>query len=1182
MLKKIELKGFKSFADKTVIDFDRGISCVVGPNGSGKSNITDAFRWVLGEQSYKSLRGKQMTDVIFNGTVSRDALGYAEVVVVLDNSEKIVDLPYEEVSILRRLYRSGESQYSINGTSCRLKDIKELFLDTGVGVEGYSIIGQGRIDKLLSSGKEDRRAIFEEASGIAKYKNRKEEAARKLERTHSHLERIQDLTSELELRVGPLKEQSEKATEYLQVKQELKSVEISVILQEIDRIREDLSSYERDLARLEGESETTTQSLLHSKEGLGTLRTEMDERKLQKQSLAEKKIDLEKDLIQLEGRFKLLEERSEQSSLRRAELDRKLESIRLFLSEAEGEKGSLEEAVGASSSAYEEKKREIERIKEDFDRNNRELNDRTAKLALIKAERRDFFDQLGKLEIERAELRILSEQAEKKVTELELRIRQGQEHRQGALLELEGIQKEINAFEREERDLRERKSDLESQISEARIEIDKLENETYRLQTEKNEAISNKEILEKRIENHEGMTDAARAVLQEAKRDSSVYGTVASLISIDKEYELALEQILGARAENIVTADFDSAKKYIEFLKREQLGRQSFLPLDGIRANEILDLDDFEGLCGHAMDFIDCDEAVEPAIRYLLYNVSFVEDLDAAKRAIVDAPSGYKLVTLQGEVVNVGGTVSGGSHKKRRPTLFSDKRRLKELEAQIEAKTEALAERSRRREARIQDVQALLDRLGALQGELDVLKEKKMSAMALLDAERRSLSGGVEAQKSQEEERDAERERQLSLEERLRENRESELALRDKNERQSVDTDSLKEEIDQLRKKNLALQDQINAKSIEGNKLDFERKNAELQRDTFLQKLQSAEREANECGIERDLVLKQIKDREEERESLQESIRKNSEERVQVSKDLHQVEIELTKLNEKNGAEYARFKELENALNDLKDSMYGIRIQSGKLETRLENQENALWESYRLSYAGALEFKTEISYSSAKTLLHSYKKKLEEIGDVNLLAIEEYREVSDRYAFMSSQKNDLQESLEKLQAIIKDMDEKMRVSFRESLDDINEKFKTTFRDLFRGGIATIELEEGEDVLDAEIIINAQPPGKKLQTLELLSGGEKALTAIAILFAILKTKPAPFCILDEIEAALDDRNIALFSNFLSDYKRDSQFIIISHRKGTIKIADSLYGVTMKEKGISEILSLKLTDGTYEEA
>ncbi len=1180
MLKRIELKGFKSFADKTVIDFESGVSCIVGPNGSGKSNITDAFRWVLGEQSYKSLRGKHMTDVIFNGTVSRDALGYAEVVVVLDNGDKIVDLPYQEVSILRRLYRSGESVYSINGNTCRLKDIKDLFLDTGVGVEGYSIIVQGRIDKLLSSGKEDRRQIFEEASGIAKYKSKKEEAGRKLQRTANHLERIDDITAELELRVMPLKEQSEKAIQHLKIKNDLKSVEISLYLEEIDKVKEELANYQGTLEKYEKESEELAVELFNAKDKAGELSLAIDRVKREKQEKSNRKIELEKEKIQKEGSLKLVEERIELAEKRQEELKKTIEQADEFLLHSGDAKEGIEKELDEIRAAFSDKKTAVEKSQEEFDAKNAKLESLSAKLALIKADKRAFFDTINKIDIERTELTVLIEQAENRHLALEAEIKANEEIKQGALGELKEIQQRINALEQKEADIKAKKADVESAISESRIAIDRIENEIYQLQSEKNDALSNRDILENRIANFEGMAEPAREVLKRAKDDDRVYGTVASLISIDKEYEIALEQILGARSEYIVTEDFDSAKKYIDFLKRERLGRQSFLPLDGIRANDIIDVDDFDGLCGHAMDFIDCDDEVEPAIRYLLYNVSFVEDLDAAKRARRNAPNGYKLVTLQGDVVNVGGSVSGGTGKRRRSGAFKDKRRLEEFYAIIEEKDAALEDIRAKREEKIKHIQGYADSLQGIQKELDDVSGEKIQALAILEAERKRLSGGVESQQRILKEKEDIVLRIEDLKQRLEENKTLEASTRESDEKKTIDTDSIKAKIEALRIDINDFNLKINAENMALNKLEFELKNKEFEYKSLFEKMDKEKDGRDKLRRELEALALQIQRHHQEHQLKTDEIKKNAEESENLVREINQIDLRLKELGIKNNEDLARYRGLEQRLNELKDSMYGIRINTGKLETKLENFEQALWENYNLSYAGALEFKIDISYNKAKTLMRTYKKELDEIGDVNLLAIDEYKEVSDRYQFMLSQKNDLKESMDKLHAIIDEMDENMRRTFKESLENINEKFQKTFTDLFRGGMATIEVSDEEDILDAEIIINAQPPGKKLQTIELLSGGEKALTAIAILFAILKTKPAPFCILDEIEAALDDRNITLFSSFLTDYKKESQFIIISHRKGTIKIADALYGVTMKEKGISEVLSLKLNNGEYE--
>ncbi len=1176
MLKRIEMKGFKSFADKTIMDFESGVSCIVGPNGSGKSNITDALRWVLGEQSYKSLRGKHMTDVIFNGTVSRAPLGYAEVLLVIDNESKIIDLPYTEISILRRLYRSGESVYSINGNSCRLKDIKELFMDTGIGVEGYSIIGQGRIDKLLSSGKEDRRAIFEEASGIAKYKSKKEEAKRKLDKTSSHLERIEDIISELELRVVPLKEQSEKASKHLEIKNELKSVEISLYIDEIDKIKEELSIYEKDILVLEEESEKIAETLFKSKDEAGSLSLEIEDLNVNKRELSIRKNDLEKSKIEKEGYIKLLEERIALSKKRNSDLESEIIGLNESLNESKEKISSIKESLEESKLNYQEKEKDLNEIKSIFDKTSQNLDENLSKLALIKANKREYFDEINKIEIERAKYNAFLEQALEKDKILAKEIEVNESDKQGALEELKKIQQDLNEIEDNEKSHLENKSKIERSISEKRVEIDSIENQIYKLQSEKNEAISKRDILESRIENFEGMREPAREVLIKAKQDEYVYGTVASLIEIDKKYETALEQILGARSENIVTQDFDTAKKYIEFLKKNNLGRQSFLPIDDLRVNDIVDIDETEGYLGHAMDFIDCDERVEPAIRYLLYNVSFVEDLQSAKVAKDNAPNAYKIVTLDGEVVNVGGSVSGGRNKSKRNPIFSDKRELEAIKALISEDDKKLDEIKKNRENYIELLKGNLDELDELQKKIDELRFKKSSAEAYLDSGRRRLSGGVESEKKFLQEQEKNLQYIEELKKNIEESKVQESNLKNENEKSQINTEELNDLVEKFRLEISELSEKINSQKIELSRLEFDLKNKESEYKNQKDKLDKDSDELSRIENEKKHLLIQIEKNEEElveKEKQITSIVENSEDTV---KKLNEIDLRLSSLTERSRKDLETYRTLEDRMRELKDSMYGIRINTGKLETKLENKEQSLWEDYNLSYAGALDFKVDISYNKAKTLMRNYKRELEEIGEVNILAIEEYKEVNDRYEFMNSQKGDLKETLSKLNSLIFDMDTKMRKAFTESLENINEKFQQTFNDLFKGGMATIELAEDEDVLDAEIIINAQPPGKKLQTIELLSGGEKSLTAIAILFAILKTKPAPFCILDEIEAALDDRNITLFSSFLKDYKRDSQFILISHRKTTIKIADSIYGVTMKEKGISNVLSLKLND------
>lgn len=1177
MLKRIEIKGFKSFADKTVIDFEKGITCIVGPNGSGKSNITDAFRWVLGEQSYKSLRGSQMSDVIFNGTVSRQALGYAEVCVVLDNTDGRLNLPYSEISVLRKLYRSGESEYLINGNICRLKDIRELFVDTGVGVEGYSIIGQGRIDRLLSSGKEDRRLIFEEASGIVKYRTKKQEAERKLDKTQTHIERIEDIALELESRLGPLKEQSEKAIEYNKITAELRSVEISLYLQEIDKIKEELTIYNTNLNKLENESEEVTEKLLKYREENAKTSSELDITNSLRSKLSIKRTELEKSKIESEGKLELLNEKLSHSEKMIEEIEFQKNLLSEGSADLEKEIKISEDKFKIMLEEYKIREEKLNALKAEFDFENTALSSMETELALIKLNKREYFEKQDSLSLKRAELKAKIDLCISRRDILNKEISEGVKLKDSAFVKLQEIQTKLSDSEAVLKKYLDEKAEIESKISDKKIFIENAENDIYRLRDSLNKKKSAYDVLDKKIHSFENLGTSIAEVMKKSADDERVLGTIGSLVEIEEKFEVALEEILGRRLENVVTKNFDAAREYIEYLKSENAGRLTFMPLDTLKPNDVIKIGEIKGIFGTAMDFVKCSDEAEPAVRYLLYNVCFAEDLISAKKAQEKLPNGYKIVTLDGDVVNVGGTVSGGfSKKKKNSGIFQEKRELEEYKNQIYIDDKNLKELESKRDSAMKYVKEISDTINDLQNKIEEAKNIFSEYRINLDIIRREISDGMNAESGKQKQFE-ENETLIDVitaDLRILDSEEKELnKLKEDSEKKSYD---IKAAIDNKRIEVEALQGKINEEKLSYVSYSYEVKELEtaldnLKKETGRRKIETENLNKDKIKLnsQKEDFIKEIREKNDE-------ILKNTAEHEYVNKEITVLETKIRELKDKSSVNLKEYRDLETKAGELKDEMYIIRINTGKLDTRLEVQTQGLWTDYNMSYAGALEHKIDLEYKDAKKLVRGFKNELQELGEVNQLSIKEYDEVNERYMFLSAQKNDLIETSKKLNKIIREMDREMRTRFKESIEDINQKFNEAFRGLFRGGMASIELSVDDDILEAEIIINAQPPGKKLQTLELLSGGEKALTAISILFAILKTKPAPFCILDEIEAALDDRNIALFSSFVKDYIEKSQFIIITHRKGTMEIADAIYGVTMKEKGVTGMLSLKLTD------
>lgn len=1176
MLKSIELKGFKSFADKTIIDFDDGITCVVGPNGSGKSNITDAFRWVLGEQKFKSLRGSKMTDLIFSGTSKRAALGYAEVTIVFDNENKILPSDYSEISIMRRLYRSGESLYTINANPCRLKDIKELLYDTGIGVEGYSIIGQGRIDKLLSTDKADRRLIFEEASGIVKYRVRKEEASRKLDRVQQNLERINDILDELKERVGPLKEQSEKAKRFIELRDRLKILEVNISLKDLEKIEKDLEIYEKQLQASGEKSEKVYNSLLELKEKSSDKIRENDNNYQSKKHLSQNLDEKERKLLEIKGDIKLAYEMKKTLEKTRLELIEKINKEAGSFDEKISELEEKKDSLIAKEDEFTKESSDFKIEKDEFDENLSNLNNSKVKYQVLLAKLREIENFKLSADTEIIELNTKKEALNLRIIDLEQDLSESAGTTDSKTTEISELLKVEMDLSQKEKELKEEILKNKEASLDKRTRLKELELKIQDLNSEKTEITSKKQSLKRRIDNFDNLSRTSQEILKKAKNDEKLYGTIGSIITVDQKFHIALEQVLGARIENIVVEDFDTARKYIEYLRDNRLGRAVFMPLDTIRARNQIELQKEDGLIGPSLEFVSCDAKLREAVKYLLYNVGFIESLQKGKLIQEKLPSGYKLASLDGQVINVGGTVSGGYSKKLTSGVLNDKKTYQDYEIKIkelEFEIEKLQDEKSSLELELTEFDKNIEDINNLLDENTSIKNKTEADLTVL----RTLISSSRKEEEKKSETINEIKKELETIEKTH------IELSEKNREKSENTKEIKENISSL---DLYIQE--NSKIVDKKREEITEKtlylgDKELKIKFEKSQIEEIENDINSRLEESEKSKKKLEEINKEDKEYSQKItqgEKLSEQELKEQEVLKSQILDLDKkiilFREQNQKDLKEIENLEKTLSELKDEIYSIKIEKTKFDTRKEALIDALWTNYELSPFSAKELKCEINTSEAKKDLKNIKSELETLKEVNLLAIEEYEKVSERYEFLKKQEDDVVKSYKQLSRLISEIDTEMRNRFSKSMEEIKENFKKCFIDLFRGGSASILLGSDDDILNSEIIINAQPPGKKLQSLELLSGGEKALTAIAILFAILKTRPSPFCVLDEIEAALDDANIVLFSSFLKDFADNSQFIIITHRKGTMEIAESLYGVTMKEKGISKILSLKLDD------
>ncbi len=1175
-LKRIELKGFKSFADRTVIDFGEGITCIVGPNGSGKSNITDAFRWVLGEQRYKTLRGNQMQDVIFSGTRSRKPLGFAEVTIVFDNATRFLDIDFEEVSVTRRLYRSGESNYSINDAECRLKDVKQLFMDTGVGVEGYSIIGQGRIDSILSTNKEERRLIFEESAGIVKYRTRKTEAERKLGRVTKNLERISDIVNELAARVEPLREQAEKATQYKALADELKSLEINLFVHDIENANRKIDQLNAEIGDAKKEIETGEQAL---QEQLGEL-SELGDQIEAGERLYREELStigqLKGDIAGLEGKIAVLKERAsalqanakakrsalEQDVEKCAEIDERLAAAEAEFSAEEASLGDLQQTLQARSAAVANASEALskERAKQQIERDQIALLQRDIDALLQANHRLGASDEVAERRL--AAISGDSDNFKSTIADQAKLIENLDQTVRDLTIKIESEQSE--------------RADVAEQIKVASSEIRQAENKLFTLRSQLAEDEATKKSLEIQEERNEGFSHAVKQVLNWSKDDPAVYGSVKDLFTIDKKFFTAIETALARQLQSIVVSDEDVVDSYIERLKREKAGRATFIPVAQVVPRELPARHSEAGYYGCAWYLIECGDEVAAAFKYLLSGIFFTDTLNDAKRMAKKLPKGARVISLSGEVLHVGGTITGGSLSKRDTGYLARKDDIVQLGVKI---AELTAQRDAVQAERDQNFAAQEAMRKAL-SELDEKIAQSEQQLNELNRQRASASRTVDDSKH--------RQRQVDDESAV---------LRQAIQQRAVQIESNADAIEQKRAQSSALTTQIEAltAAIEAKQGDLYEAEEQLtecriavakaQEVVKGVDLKRSQLSAEKLRLKREIdTLSQVLEEEaalliavhDDQSAAEERVREQKSELLKLTEKTDSQKMVGESLKASLQTREGAVEQLRNQLQTRKNDVFKVELDLTRIETRRESIIQNLWEAYELSYVKALDYKEDVDIKAYASRARSLKRQIKQLGDVNLGAIAEYDSVNERYQFLSEQQGDLLTSSEQLNKLIKDIDRQMKKTFKDKFAEINEYFADTFSKLFGGGLGQIKLQEGEDVLDAEIIIQAQPPGKKLQSLELLSGGEKALTAIALLFAILKTKSTPFCILDEIEAALDDVNIYRFADFLQDFVKNSQFIIITHRKGTMEIAEYLYGVTMKEQGITTLLSVELAD------
>ena len=1179
-LKAIEMQGFKSFPDKTVLEFGKGITAVVGPNGSGKSNLSDAMRWVLGEQSTKNLRGSKMEDVIFSGTDSRRAVGFAEVTLKLDNSDMALNNPKREVTVTRRYYRSGESEYKINGEQARLKDIHELFMDTGLGRDGYSMISQGKVETLISGKSEERRDMLEEAAGISHYRYRRADAMRRLNQAEENLLRLRDILTELESRVGPLKTQSEKAQKFLEYAGEKKNLEIGLWLYTIEKTKNDLREHEKKITIIDAQYGEVCKSLEEITE-------KIDSSFAETQRITVAVDEIRRSCAQLEEQASLLESQiavQENTILHNNETIERIEREKTEENDTDSEIGSqitdAEKAITELQESIEEKKTELNSFAGELD----VLSDENSKSAQRSVE---LSEKMSALSLEIADNRVVSSTAASSVEEIENRISVIDELSDSRKSVLETLQAQCKEAEDELSKIIERNTELNNSLSGIELlatkrkeKLDKLKDQENILRNDiqfKNSRIAMLSDLEKNMEGYQG---SVKAVMREVRRGvlKGIHAPVSQIITVKDKYSSAIETALGAQIQNIVTDTENDAKKAIGFLKESHAGRATFLPLTAIKGKVLdeKDLDDCFGYINLASELVDYDKKYIEIIKSLLGRTVVAEDLDAAIQIAKKYNYKFKIVTLDGQVVNAGGSMTGGA-KLQNAGILSRGNELEKLKASLSESKENLEILLKDMEAQQASYSAVAAELEGCKGEIISLGEEKIRVEGLLALRKGNYENTLQTQVLADEEKAQLTERIKSIKAGAASANEKLVALQAELDKVEAELSSLtgdRESLREKREKLTADAAQINLFIATAEK-EIEAKQEEIIRlqnrsTSHKDKLSQLDSEIEEINKRNNEIRERIEILNGEAEGLrtQSSASKEQiaayiqkrEQYEQESGKLRILEREKTEEREKLGGEKAR-------LSERKETM----------EKEFENIQNKLYDEYELTKREAEELDIVIEdIPEARKRLNELKGKIRGLGNVNVSAIEEYKEVSERYTFMHTQVSDVEKSKAELIKLINELTGKMGVQFKEQFDKINFSFGQTFSELFGGGKASLVLTDENDVLECDIDIKVQPPGKNVQNISLLSGGEKGLSAIALLFSILKVNPCPFCIFDEVEAALDDVNVARYASYVRRMTSNTQFILITHRRGTMEEADMLYGVTMQEKGVSKLLELKTAE------
>ena len=1178
-LKRLEMQGFKSFADKTILEFMPGITAVIGPNGSGKSNIADCIKWILGEQSMKSLRGAKTQDIIFAGTQNRKSLGFAEASLIFDNTDGTLPIEYAEVTITRKIYRSGETGYYINKVPCRLKDVVELFMDTGIGRDGYSIIGQGKIDEILSNKSEDRRHIFEEAAGIVKYRARKEETEKKLEQTKLNLLRINDIVTEIEGNLEPLQAQSDKAKTYLNLKEELKHIEIGLFLYTIEKCKSSLEELTNDeeimkgtLNQEEGKLEKIKILKEELKDCIDEITTKIEnlqnigfesQREIEKQNstihVSETKIQnnienierYRKEIEEVESKIQELKQEIEQKESKKDTLKQNKEKFEKELKQKEQELAKLSKKLSAKELEIEERKKEVEE-------NTDKKYELQSEISMQKANIENFEKRQAQIRYE----------IDNHISELDKIRMKKEDIAKGFYVTDTNRNKTLKDIE----EMNTKKEEINNKIKDFDSQIVHFTNDIRMKQSRYN-------FLVETEKEKEGYIKSVKSLLMDCEKikelGKGMHGVLANILSVPQEYEVAIEMCLGASLQNIVTETEEDAKKLIEYLRKNNLGRASFLPISSVKGKKLDTIKGKKvGAIGIASDLVSYSLKYEQIILNLLGRTLVVDNMQNAIHIAKENQYAFRIVTLEGDILNPSGAITGGSVTKKTVNILGRSREIETLDKEIKQLSTNLKKWEKEKEEFIhtsEDTIENIDSLSKKLQEIDITYATEKQRITSLDEEIEKVQKRIHQLKEENE--------------KIEKNKSDTMSAKQKNEEQidelTKQNESAQKEIDEFSNANKESQEYIDDLNLDITNLKIsvssfnesevsiqemtDRINKEIDQNTK-NKLHKKE-QMNKAKEENEQLQQEIEDTKVKISQIKEQVEHSGENIEKLKQERNQKNEKLTEKEEEQTVEF-------KTIEDLKAQITKLEVKKTKTEEDMTDVINKMWEEYELTPNQVKEYTKPENVALTQRKVNNLRTDIKELGSVNVDAIEEYKNLKQRYDFMCEQRLDLENTMSKLRKVIQEMMETMKKQFKEKFEMINQNFGEVFKELFGGGMAEVNLTDKENILESGIEITVQPPGKKLQSMTLLSGGERAFTAIALLFAILKINPSPFCVLDEIEAALDDVNVYRYAEYLKKFAKETQFLIITHRKGTMESADTVYGVTMEEKGISKLLSIKL--------